>query len=214
MTMPWHDRLMQALCAYDLIGFQTSNDLRNFHDYLYREGIGYGLADGLVQAFDRTLRAQDFPIGIDAEEFAQMALSPEAVRTSQRLSRSLLGRKLIIGVDRLDYSKGIPERLRAFETLLQNYPEQRRQVTLVQSRRRRAKTCRNMRRSARRWRRPRGGSMAASASSTGRPSLHQSRLHETHARRVLSSIARGPGHPAARRHEPGRQGIRRGPAGR
>ncbi len=132
MTMPWHDRLMQALCAYDLIGFQTSNDLRNFHDYLYREGIGYGLADGLVQAFDRTLRAQDFPIGIDAEEFAQMALSAEAVRTSQRLSRSLLGRKLIIGVDRLDYSKGIPERLRAFETLLQNYPAQRRQVTLVQ----------------------------------------------------------------------------------
>ena len=132
MTMPWHDRLMQALCAYDLIGFQTSSDLRNFHDYLYREGIGYGLADGLVQAFDRTLRAQDFPIGIDAEEFAQMALSAEAVRTSQRLSRSLLGRKLIIGVDRLDYSKGIPERLRAYETLLQNYPEQRRQVTLVQ----------------------------------------------------------------------------------
>ena len=132
MTMPWHDRLMQALCAYDLIGFQTSSDLRNFHDYLYREGIGYGLADGLVQAFDRTLRAQDFPIGIDAEEFAQMALSAEAVRTSQRLLRSLLGRKLIIGVDRLDYSKGIPERLRAYETLLQNYPEQRRQVTLVQ----------------------------------------------------------------------------------
>jgi trehalose 6-phosphate synthase len=132
MTMPWHDRLMQALCAYDLIGFQTSNDLRNFHDYLYREAIGYGLADGLVQAFERTLRAQDFPIGIDAEEFAQMALSAEAVRTSQRMSRSLLGRKLIIGVDRLDYSKGIPERLRAYETLLQNYPAQRRQVTFVQ----------------------------------------------------------------------------------
>jgi trehalose 6-phosphate synthase len=132
MTMPWHDRLMQAFCAYDLIGFQTSNDLRNFHDYVYREGIGYGLSDGLVQAFDRTLRAQDFPIGINAEEFAQMALSAEAVRTSQRLSRSLLGRKLIIGVDRLDYSKGIPERLRAYETLLQNYPEQRRQVTFVQ----------------------------------------------------------------------------------
>ena len=85
-----------------------------------------------MQAFDRTLRAQDFPIGIDAEDFAQMAVSAEAVRASQRLSRSLLGRKLIIGVDRLDYSKGIPERLRAYETLLQNYPAQRRQVTFVQ----------------------------------------------------------------------------------
>jgi trehalose 6-phosphate synthase len=132
ITLPWHDRLMQAFCAYDLLGFQTSNDLRNFHDYLYREGIGYALSDGLIQAFDRTLRAQDFPIGIDVEGFAQMAVSAEAVRASQRLSRSLLGRKLIIGTDRLDYSKGIPERLRAYETLLQNYPAQRRQVTFVQ----------------------------------------------------------------------------------
>ena len=132
ITLPWHDRLMQAFCAYDLVGLQTSNDLRNFHDYLYREGVGYALADGLLQAYDRTLRAQDFPIGIDAEDFAQMAVSAEAVRASQRLSRSLLGRKLIIGVDRLDYTKGIPERLRAYEILLQNYPAQLRQVTFVQ----------------------------------------------------------------------------------
>jgi trehalose 6-phosphate synthase len=132
ITLPWHDRLMQAFCAYDLVGLQTSNDLRNFHDYLYREGVGYALADGLLQAYDRTLRAQDFPIGIDAEDFAQMAVSAEAVRASQRLSRSLLGRKLIIGVDRLDYTKGVPERLRAYEILLQNYPAQRRQVTFVQ----------------------------------------------------------------------------------
>jgi trehalose 6-phosphate synthase len=61
-----------------------------------------------------------------------MAVSAEAVRASQRLSRSLLGRKLIIGVDRLDYTKGVPERLRAYEILLQNYPAQRRQVTFVQ----------------------------------------------------------------------------------
>jgi trehalose 6-phosphate synthase len=132
VALPWHDRLMEALTAYDLIGLQTSNDLRNFHDYLYREGVGYALADGLVRAFGRTLRAQDFPIGIDTEDFARMATSTEAVRASQRLSRSLLGRKLIIGVDRLDYTKGIPGRLRAYETLLQNYPRQRGQVTLVQ----------------------------------------------------------------------------------
>ncbi|MGH6945041.1 MAG: alpha,alpha-trehalose-phosphate synthase (UDP-forming), partial [Geminicoccaceae bacterium] len=102
VALPWHGQLVRAICAYDLIGFQTSNDLRNFHDYLYREGIGYALADGLIRAFERTVRAQDFPIGIDAEDFAAMASSAEAVRASQRLSRSLLGRKLIIGVDRLD----------------------------------------------------------------------------------------------------------------
>jgi trehalose 6-phosphate synthase len=132
VALPWHDRLMASLSEYDLVGLQTSNDLRNFHDYLYREGLGYAIGDGLLQAYDRTLRAQDFPIGIDAEGFARMAVSAEAVRASQRLSRSLLGRKLIIGVDRLDYSKGIPERLRAYETLLQSYPAQRRQVTFVQ----------------------------------------------------------------------------------
>jgi len=132
VALPWHDRLMASLSAYDLVGLQTSNDLRNFHDYLYREGIGYALSDGLVHAFDRTLRAQDFAIGIDTEDFRRMATSAEAVRASQRLSQSLLGRKLIIGVDRLDYTKGIPERLRAYEALLQNYPRQRGQVTFVQ----------------------------------------------------------------------------------
>jgi trehalose 6-phosphate synthase len=132
VALPWHDRLMASLSEYDLVGLQTSNDLRNFHDYLYREGIGYALSDGLVHAFDRTLRAQDFPIGIDTDDFRHMTTSVEAVRASQRLSRSLLGRKLIIGVDRLDYTKGIPERLRAYEALLQNYPRQRGQVTFVQ----------------------------------------------------------------------------------
>jgi trehalose 6-phosphate synthase len=132
VALPWHDRLVQALAAYDLIGFQTAADLRCFHDYLYREGVGYALGDGVIQVGDRTLRARDFPIGIDAQDFARMAVSAEAVRASQRLARSLLGRKLIIGVDRLDYTKGLPERLRAYETLLQNYPRQRGQVTFVQ----------------------------------------------------------------------------------
>jgi trehalose 6-phosphate synthase len=132
VALPWHDQLVQAMCAYDLLGFQTSNDLRNFHDYLYREGIGYALADGLIHAFGATMRAQEFPIGIDTDDFAAMATSAEAVRATQRLSRSLIGRRLIIGVDRLDYTKGITERLRSFEALLQNYPRQRGQVTFVQ----------------------------------------------------------------------------------
>jgi trehalose 6-phosphate synthase len=130
--LPWHDALVRGLAEYDLIGFQTSNDLRNFHDYLYREGVGYALADGVVNACGRTLRAMEIPIGIDVDGFAQMADSAEAVRASQRLSRSLLGRNLIIGVDRLDYTKGIPERLRAYEALLQSHPEHRGNVTFTQ----------------------------------------------------------------------------------
>jgi trehalose 6-phosphate synthase len=132
VALPWHDALVRGLAEYDLIGFQTSNDLRNFHDYLYREGVGYALADGVVNACGRTLRAMEIPIGIDVDGFAQMADSAEAVRASQRLSRSLLGRNLIIGVDRLDYTKGIPERLRAYEALLQSHPEHRGNVTFTQ----------------------------------------------------------------------------------
>ena len=156
--------------AYDLIGFQTSSDLRNFHDYLYREGIGYGLADGLVQAFDRTLRAQDF---------SRSASTPKSSRRwrcrARRCGpasgcRAAARRKLIIGVDRLDYSKGIPERLRAYETLLQNYPEQRRQVTLVQISAPSREDVPEYAEIRSQWRPRRGGSMAASpASSTGHP---------------------------------------------
>ena len=132
VTLPWHWQLMKALCTYDLLGFQTRNDLRNFHDYLYREGIGFAIDDNMVQVDDHRLKAQEFPIGIDVDDFAEMSTSVEAKRASERLSRSLLGRNLIIGVDRLDYTKGITERLRAYETLLQNYPNQRGQVTFVQ----------------------------------------------------------------------------------
>ncbi|MEZ5931277.1 MAG: alpha,alpha-trehalose-phosphate synthase (UDP-forming) [Alphaproteobacteria bacterium] len=132
VTLPWHEQLMRALCMHDLLGFQTENDLRNFHDYLYREGIGYALDNGMAQVGDHRLKARNYPIGIDVDDFAEMATSVEAKRSSERLSRSLLGRSLIIGVDRLDYTKGIVERLRAYETLLQDYPNQRGQVTFVQ----------------------------------------------------------------------------------
>jgi trehalose 6-phosphate synthase len=132
VALPRHAELVEGLCAYDLVGFQTTSDLRNFHDYLYREGGGYVLEGGRIQAFGRTFVGKDFPIGIDTEDFAKMATSPEAVRSSARLSKSLLGRNLIIGVDRLDYSKGITERLLAYEALLVNYPRQRGQVTFVQ----------------------------------------------------------------------------------
>jgi trehalose 6-phosphate synthase len=132
VALPRHAELVEGLCAYDLVGFQTTSDLRNFHDYLYREGGGYVLEGGRIQAFGRTFVGKDFPIGIDTEDFAKMATSPEAVRSSARLSKSLLGRNLIIGVDRLDYSKGITERLLAYEALLVSYPRQRGQVTFVQ----------------------------------------------------------------------------------
>ncbi|MFQ5959143.1 MAG: trehalose-6-phosphate synthase, partial [Alphaproteobacteria bacterium] len=131
-SLPTHQELIRTLFAYDLVGFQTDNDLRAFHDYVVREAKGKVNADGVVSAFGRKTRAGVFPIGIDADAFAELAESPESQRQLKRLRDSLQGRRMIIGVDRLDYTKGLVERLRAFEQLLETYPETRGQVSLMQ----------------------------------------------------------------------------------
>jgi trehalose 6-phosphate synthase len=131
-ALPWHQQLARALSAYDLVGFQTEPDVRHFCDYVAHEAGGRIGEDGTVACWGRTFRAAHYPIGIDTDDFAAMAQSGDASRQSRKLKRSLLDRDLIIGVDRLDYTKGILERLRGFEALLQTYPEHRRKVTFVQ----------------------------------------------------------------------------------
>jgi trehalose 6-phosphate synthase len=132
VALPWHEALARALSAYDLVGFQTALDERNFADYVLREAGGRVETDGRLRAFGRSFRAASFPIGIDAEDFAQMAQSADAERRSRKLKQSLSNRDLIIGVDRLDYTKGILERLRAYELLLASYPEHRGRISFVQ----------------------------------------------------------------------------------
>lgn len=132
VALPHHEEIMKALCAYDLVGFQTVNDLAAFHDYVVLEANGEVLADGIIKAFGRTLRAEAFPIGIDTEEIISLANeqanSPERIR----LDAVLRDRAMIIGVDRLDYSKGLVERFRAFERMLELYPRIQGHVTLMQ----------------------------------------------------------------------------------
>lgn len=131
-AMPWHDALMESMSHYDLLGFQTADDLRNLVNYVQRSGRGQLIRDGLLGMYYNQLRIGIFPIGIDTENFAAMAQTEEAGRQSKRLRESLLNRPLMIGVDRLDYSKGIPERLRSFESLLKHYPDHRENITYVQ----------------------------------------------------------------------------------
>jgi trehalose 6-phosphate synthase len=88
--------------------------------------------DGTLTAFGRTIRADVFPIGIDTAEFAGLAASAEAAREGERLARLLPGGEVIIGVDRLDYTKGLVERFAAFEQLLESYPDNRGRVTFLQ----------------------------------------------------------------------------------
>lgn len=132
VTLPWHRQLVHDLCQCDLVGFQTDTDFRQFAAYVTHELGGRVLMDGAVQLQDRRLRAAVVPIGIDVDDVARMAESGEARRYAHRVATTLAGRHLVVGVDRLDYTKGIPERLRAFETLLREYPEQRQRVTLMQ----------------------------------------------------------------------------------
>jgi trehalose 6-phosphate synthase len=130
--LPSHSKLVRALCSYDLVGFQTETDLAAFRDYLLRWADGRIAADGEISAFGRRLRADVFSIGIDVDAIAEQAAQSVGSRQMKRLQESLRGRNLIIGVDRLDYSKGLPQRFRAFERMLEMFPETRGHVTLMQ----------------------------------------------------------------------------------
>jgi len=122
-ALPEHRRLARALLSYDLIGFQTEGDRRNFQRYILEDCDGRVGEDGRLHAFEMTVRAGAYPIGIDAENFVQLATAPEAQEAASRLSRFLGERKLIVGVDRMDYSKGLPERFEAVGKMFDTYPE-------------------------------------------------------------------------------------------
>ncbi len=132
LALPQHREIVKALCAYDLVGFQTVDHLHCFLDYIRRESGGEVHDDGTIKVFGRTLRAQAFPIGVDTEMFAQMAAESEGSKQVHRLLESLGKRDLMIGVDRLDYSKGLIKRVEAFEHLLTAYPDNRGKVVFLQ----------------------------------------------------------------------------------
>ncbi|CAM2174166.1 trehalose-6-phosphate synthase [Paraburkholderia sacchari] len=137
-TIPPHDELVRSLCCYDLLGFQTRNDQQAFHDYIVRTAKGmvreHGENNeaGEVEAYGRTLRTGVYRIGVFPDEIAEQAARYESRQHVLDLKQSLEGRKLVMSVDRLDYSKGLVERFHAFEQLLEHSPEWRGKVTLVQ----------------------------------------------------------------------------------
>ncbi|HEV7159470.1 MAG TPA: trehalose-6-phosphate synthase [Caulobacteraceae bacterium] len=131
-TLPRHRQLVEALFAYDLIGFQTDEWLWAFESYVLGEAGGAFASDGRLQAFGAKVRARVFPIGLDYDTFTQLARSPAAMRAYDRMAAHSVFRQLIIGVDRLDYSKGLEERLLGFERFLTDNPERRREVFYLQ----------------------------------------------------------------------------------
>ncbi|MDN7458512.1 alpha,alpha-trehalose-phosphate synthase (UDP-forming) [Burkholderia cenocepacia] len=135
VNVPPHRELVESLCAFDLLGFQTEPDLRAFCDYVEFEADGDVERDGHavhVRAFGQTLRAAAYPIGVYPDEIASLAQAGEHGKAVRTLATSLRGRQLIMSVDRLDYSKGLVERFRAFEKLLEHQASIRNRVSFLQ----------------------------------------------------------------------------------
>jgi trehalose 6-phosphate synthase len=131
-TLPGHKQLVEALFDYDLVGFQTIEYQQAFEEYVLNEAGGAQVSPGQMKAFGRKLEVGHFPIGIDAEDFARLLKSPRARRMRDIMTASTVFRHLIVGVDRLDYSKGLEERFIGFERLLATHPDLRREVLMLQ----------------------------------------------------------------------------------
>jgi trehalose 6-phosphate synthase len=132
-VLPSYAELLRDLASYDVVGLQTQNDLRAFHSGIEHVfGAEAVRADGRIKIGDHVVRAEVFPIGVDVggvQVEAEAALSMEGVR---RMIDSLMGRSLMMGVDRLDYSKGLVERFLAYESFLETYPDNRGRITYIQ----------------------------------------------------------------------------------
>ena len=209
-ALPNHDWLIPQLSAYDLIGLQTENDATNFKRYLENECRLQKRGEYAFQGPDRTVRIGVFPIGIETTEFARLAQHSVHSPLVHSVLGSLAGRAMVIGVDRLDYSKGLPQRLDAFERFLAVYPDWRGKVTYLQiTPKSRSETPGIYRDGADHQRGRRPDQRHLWRSRLDADPLRQSRLQPARARRPLSFRARRAGYAVARRHEPGGEGIHR-----
>lgn len=134
--LPWRSEVLEGLLFYNIVGFQTPRDLENFLDCIRKllPGVRRRKRRGGVrcQHGDRTTDFGVFPIGIDAARFAKEAAADIITQRVAELKHDIASRQLVLGIDRLDYTKGIPDRLRAFHLALKNHPELERKVSLLQ----------------------------------------------------------------------------------
>lgn len=129
--LPWRRLLLQGMLGADSAGFQTLNDARNFREAARRHG-GAGTRGVEVALNGRVCRADAFPISIDTRAFSTSASRRRTVDRARKLKAQVSGRRILLGVDRLDYTKGIEHRLRALEALLDRRPELAEEIVFVQ----------------------------------------------------------------------------------
>jgi trehalose 6-phosphate synthase len=130
-TLPEAKELVGAMAAYDVVGFHTDEWLQSFRDFAVFE-MNARIEGDTLHIGRRSVRMIVCPIGIDASEFRTLSQSDTARETYERMIRSANGRSMIVGVDRLDYSKGLEERFLGYERFLVEHPEERNEVFLLQ----------------------------------------------------------------------------------
>jgi trehalose 6-phosphate synthase len=129
--LPWREQILEGLLGADVIGFQTRGGVQNFLRCV-RRFTRARVSGSEIRHGGRTVRASTFPISIDFETHAELAASPAVERKLHALEKRMAGRRVLLGVDRLDYTKGIDVRLTAFEALLERRPEAARQLVFIQ----------------------------------------------------------------------------------
>lgn len=131
VTLPEAPGLVRSLLEYDVVGFHTDEWRQAFCEYA-REELGATIDGDTLHLDGKTVHLLACPVGIEAREFARMATDEKATATFQRVMRSVSDRALIVGVDRLDYSKGLEERFLGYERFLTESPHERKEVVLLQ----------------------------------------------------------------------------------
>ena len=132
VSVPESAKLVRDLLSCDLLGFQTQNDLENFATAAISLAGATRLSAGGLQCAGRRIRLGVFPVEIDAREFATVAKESWRSGPAERLRRSLNGQKLVLGIDRLDPTKGLLQRLAGYRRFLETRPDWRRRATLLQ----------------------------------------------------------------------------------
>jgi trehalose 6-phosphate synthase len=131
-ALPHHEQIVSALCHYDVLGFQTETDAANFARYVETECRLKSDGERCYAAHNRQLRICVLPVGIEVDSFSRTARRAVGSSFVTGVLASLSGRAMIIGVDRLDYSKGIDLRIDAFDRFLHDHPEWQHKVTYLQ----------------------------------------------------------------------------------
>jgi trehalose 6-phosphate synthase len=130
--LPWRSLILEGMLSHNIVGFQTERDRRNFLACVYALLPAARVMEDRISHAGHTSRIAVCPISIDLQEFAEISTRPHVAAHATRIKDEQSGRQLILGVDRLDYTKGIVERLLAFRHLLARSPELHRAITLIQ----------------------------------------------------------------------------------